>query len=34
MRNARLGVYIVKEAKRYHHMEICDEWAVTKYKDS
>ena len=34
MINARLGVYIVKEVKRYHHMEICDEWAVTEYKDS
>ena len=33
MINARLGVYIVKEAKRYHHMEACDEWAVTEYKD-
>ena len=27
-------IYIVKEAKRYHHMEICDEQAVTEYKDS
>ena len=27
-------VFIVKEAKRYHHMEICDEQAVTEYKDS
>ena len=34
MINARLGVYIVKEAKRYHHMEICNEQAVTEYKDS
>ena len=25
---------VVKEAKRYHHMEICDEQAVTEYKDS
>ena len=34
MINARLGVYIVKAAKRYHQMEICDERAVTEYDDS
>ena len=31
MINARLGVYIVKEARTYHHMEICDERAVMEY---
>ena len=34
MRNARLGVYIVKEARRDHHMEIFNECAVREYKDS
>ena len=34
MTNARLGVYIVKEARRDHHMEIFIERAVREYKDS
>ena len=34
MGKARLGVYIVKEARRDHHMEIFNEWAVGEYKDS
>ena len=34
MRNAWLGVYIVKEARRDHNMEIFNEWAVREYKDS
>ena len=32
MTNARLGVYIVKEARRDHPMEIFYECAVREYK--
>ena len=34
MTNARVGVYVVKEARIVHHMEIFNEWAAREYKDS